>query len=95
MQAFPDGKTPPDPASVLGDLIRSGEAGRLREAAGISQATMAGGLGIARMTLCRVENRQQRPGRFLAGRWLRVLRGLANHEAVTKELAAAWRRGAA
>jgi transcriptional regulator with XRE-family HTH domain len=80
---------PPNPSSALRDLMRSGEAGRLRSSAGISQATMAAGLGISRQRLSRLEcGYGSSPGLAFAGRWLRVLRGLANHEAVTRELAA-------
>jgi DNA-binding XRE family transcriptional regulator len=82
----------PNPSAVLRDLIRSGEAGRLREAAGLSQATMAAGLGVSRKALSRIENGHIRTPRYLdfAGRYLRVLQGLARHEAVTEEMATAW-----
>lgn len=82
-----EGHVPPNPSAVLRDLIRSGEAGRLREAAGISQTTMAKGLGIARKNLSAMENGRM-PQRYgIAGRYLRVLRGLANHEAATEPAA--------
>jgi DNA-binding XRE family transcriptional regulator len=85
-----EGHDPPNPSSVLRDLIRSGEAGRLRQAAGISQVTMAAGLGIARANFSAMENGRM-PQRYGIGpRYLRVLRGLARHEAVTEEMATAW-----
>jgi DNA-binding XRE family transcriptional regulator len=79
---------PPDPFAALRDLILSGEAGRLRQSAGISQATLAAGLGIARKNLSAMENGRLPSRRYGIGlRYLRVLRGLANHEAVTRETA--------
>lgn len=90
-----EGHVPLNPSAVLRDLIRSGEAGRLREAAGISQVTMAAGLGIARKNFSAMENGRL-PQRYGIGpRYLRVLRGLARHEAVTAEMAATERRAAA
>lgn len=74
-------------ARNLRDLIRSGEAGRLRQGAGISQETMAAGLGIARRSLGQIENGRAAPGLALAASYMRVLRGLRNHEAVSRELA--------
>ena len=62
-------------------LIRSGEAARLRIAARISQETMAAGLGIARPTFSHLERGHREPHTALAGRYARVLRGLANHAA--------------
>jgi DNA-binding XRE family transcriptional regulator len=90
-----DHVTEPPVTVVIAALVRSGEAGRLRQSAGISQETMAAGLGITRGFFSRVENGRQRPGRFLAFRYLRVLRGLARHEAVTRELAGGAQRRAA
>ena len=46
---------------------------------------MAAGLRISRNSLSDLENGKYAPGRDLAVRYLRVLRGLANHEAVTWE----------
>ena len=83
---------PQNPSAILRDLIRSGEAGRLRAHAGISQVTMAAGLGIDRARLSRFENGGRYPRDLdFAARWLRVLRGLARHEAVTREIAASRR----
>lgn len=73
-------------------LIRSGEAARLRVAAGISQRRMAAALGIKRETFSLLERNRQRPHLALAGRYARVLRGLANHEEGTRATAEAWAR---
>ena len=81
--------TPPrhQPAAALRDLIRAGEARRLREAAGISTATMGAGLGITRKAFWAVETGHFAAGPALAARYLRVLRALANHDEVSRELA--------
>src|SRR5579862_9123655 len=42
----------------LRDLIRSGEAGRLRQAAGISQTTMGAALGVSHVMVGYIENRR-------------------------------------
>ena len=56
---------------------------------------MAAGLGIARKNFSAMENGRL-PQRYGIGpRYLRVLRGLARHEAVTAEMAATERRAAA
>lgn len=75
------------PAAALRDLTRTGEARRLREAAGISRGTMGAALGITRQAFWSVEAGRYPPGRDLAVRYLRVLRGLANHDEVRRELA--------
>ena len=77
-----------NPSSALRDLIRSGQAGRLRQSAGISQKTMAEGLGVARKNFSKIENGRYPRNLAFAARYLRVLRGLARHEAVTREMAA-------
>lgn len=48
---------------------------------------MAAGLGISRNVFTGLENGKWPPGRDLAVRYLRVLRGLANHDQVSRELA--------
>jgi DNA-binding XRE family transcriptional regulator len=52
---------------------------------------MAAGLGIARKNLSKIENGRYPRNLDFAGRYLRVLRGLARHEAVAEEMATAWR----
>ena len=72
--------------AALRDLARSGEAGRLRRDAGISQRTMARALGVSSPAMSAAEmGRGPFPWHRAPG-WLRVLRGLANHEAVSDEL---------
>jgi transcriptional regulator with XRE-family HTH domain len=70
----------------LAALIRSGQARGLRTRAGISLTTMAAALGVSRPMLSLVE-RGQRTGTSpeFGPRYLRVLRGLANHEQAWQE----------
>lgn len=76
------------PVLAVRDLIASGEAKRLRQAAGLSQAAMAAALDITREAFYRAENGRRRPGPGFAARYARVLAGLANHDQVSRELAA-------
>lgn len=81
---------PPLPYAALCALLSSGEARRLREAAGISRAVLAAALGVSEVTVGRQESGTWRPRSLdLAGRYARILRGLASHDAVRRELAAA------
>lgn len=50
-------------------------------------STMGAALGITRQAFWAVETGYSRPGPALAARYLRVLRGLANHDEVRRELA--------
>lgn len=81
------GALPVAPPASLADLIRSGEARRLRVESGLSQRTMARGLCVSPEMLCRMERGHRiakEPG--LAARYLRVLAGFQRHEAVTLEM---------
>lgn len=70
-------------------MTRTGEARRLRKAAGISGKAMAAVLGISPGYLANIESGRRLPlaGSALAASYGRVLRGLANHEQVSRELA--------
>ena len=76
------------PVLAVRDLARSGEAGRLRQNAGLSHAVMAAGLRTSRSLFTDLENGRRQPGPRLAARYLRVLQGLRNHDEVSRELAA-------
>lgn len=78
------------PAAALRDLIRSGEARRLRLAAGVRARTVAAALGISKSYFANIEaaRRIPPPGSALEASYTRILRGLANHAQVSRELAA-------
>ena len=48
---------------------------------------MAAGLRVSRRHLSRLENGTCQPRPVIAARYLRVLRGLARHEAVSRQMA--------
>lgn len=71
----------------LSDLVRSGEARRLRRASGISYGAMAAGLGISTGQVWDLENGRYTPRPGLGAKYVQVLRGLQHHDEVTRELA--------
>lgn len=75
--------------AALRDLIRSGEARRLRKDARIRATVMAAVLGISPAHLANIEAGRRIPpaGTALAASYARILRGLANHDEVSRELA--------
>lgn len=68
------------PPEALQVLVKTGEARRLRKAAGISLKTMAAGIGVSQGVLSQSERGRVSPAGVPARAWLRVLRGLAWHE---------------
>lgn len=54
-------------------LLRSGEARRIRESAGLSQGELAAWVGVDKVTLWRWENGEKRPRANSALRYLTVL----------------------
>lgn len=73
------------PPAFLVTLVTTGEARRIRRAAGIRVTTMAAALGVAPNTMSEYEAGKRTPPTGRDVSWLRILRGLAWHETAGSE----------